>query len=256
MPQFEEYKHKGTIFHVRLPLEWDEFDDHLEFKGIKFSKMVNLIGFFEIFSRKDYEFGGLEDCIFVDVGANIGDSALYAASSSNITKVYAYEPFPKACELAQVNISMNPELSKKIELHQYGWFSRNLKDKIAEIDDINASAVNTVVSDFAQTMKRERSNEVEIELHKSSEVLNDIINNHKTNPIVLKMDIEGAEYECVKDIDNAGLFNYIDIVFIEWHLHGHDKITNVLTKNGYVWFNENLSTNTGFIRAYKKNKSF
>lgn len=252
MPQYEEYKHKGTIFQVRIPLEWDEFDDHLEFNGIKFSKMSNLIGFFEIFSRMDYEFGGLKDCIFIDIGANVADSTLYAAASENIKKVYAYEPFPKAFQLAKTNISMNPNLADKIDLHKFGWFSRNIKDKIAEIDDINASAVNTVVPDFAQVIKRETSREANIELKKSSDILKDILNTHKTNPIILKMDIEGAEYECIKDINNANLLGKIDIIMLEWHLKGHKQITNILENNNFIWFNERLSAESGFIRAYKK----
>ncbi|MCM1264589.1 MAG: FkbM family methyltransferase [Candidatus Gastranaerophilales bacterium] len=252
MPQYEEYKHKGTIFQVRIPLEWDEFDDHIEFNGIKFSKMVNLIGFFEIFSRMDYEFGGLNNCIFIDVGANIGDSALYAASKQNIQKVYAYEPFSRPYNMAETNISMNPELSEKIELYNYGWFSRNIKDNLPEIDDINASAVNTVVPDFAQAIKRECSEESKIELKKSSDILKEVLAKHTDNPIILKMDIEGAEYECIKDIDISGLFNKIDIVFLEWHLKGHQQITDILEKNNFIWFNERLSAESGFIRAYRK----
>ena len=252
MPQFEEYRHKGTIFQVRLPLEWDEFDTHLEFEGIKFAKMVNLIGFFEIFSRMDYEFGGLENCIFIDVGANTADSSLYAASKQNIKFVYSYEPFPQIAKMAKYNIELNPKLAEKIEFHNYGWFDKTKNIRAAEVNDINASAVNTIIPEFANIIKRERTHEAELEMRRSSEVLKEIIEKHPENPIILKMDIEGAEYDCVKDIDKSGLFKKIDIVFMEWHIKGHKIITDILTKNGFIWFNEKLSGDSGFIRAYRK----
>lgn len=252
MLQYEEYKHKGTIFQVRLPLEWDEFEDYLEFEGIKFSKMVNLIGFFEVFSRSDYEFGGLKDCVFVDVGANTADSTLYVASKEHISYVYAYEPFPEVYNVAQTNLELNPQLSKKIKLYNYGWFDKNKILKTTEVNDINASAVNTIIPEFAEIIKRERCHDVEIELYRASEILSKIVSEHSSNPIVLKMDIEGAEYECVRDIDKAGLFKKINIVFIEWHIKGYEDIVSVLEKNGFIWFQEKLSGNSGLIRAYRK----
>jgi len=252
LPEFETYKRKGTIFQVRLPLEWDEFDDHLEFDGIKFCKMVNLIGFFEIFSRMDYEFGGLDDCVFIDVGANTADSTLYAASKEHISIVYAYEPFPQIADMAEKNIGLNPELAKKIKFYKYGWFDRNLKIRANEVNDINASAVNTIIPEFANIIKRERTYDVELEIKRSSEILQEIVDKHPNNPIILKMDIEGAEYKCVEDINKKGLFKNIDIVFMEWHIKGFKPITNILEKNGFLWFNENLSGDSGFIRAYRK----
>lgn len=252
MPQFEEYKHKGTIFQVRLPLEWDEFEDYLEFEGIKFLKMVNLIGFFEVFSRSDYEFGGLKDCIFIDVGANTADSTLYAASKEHISSVYAYEPFPEVYKVAKVNLELNPRLAEKVKLYNYGWFDKNKRITTTEVNNINASAVNTIIPELAEIIKHEQCHEVELEIHRSSDVLKEIIKQHSNNPIVLKMDIEGAEYECVKDIDKAGLLKKIDIVFMEWHIKGYKQITDILEKNGFIWFNEKLSGNSGFIRAYRK----
>ena len=251
MPKFEQYRHKGAVFQVSIPLEWDDFDDYIEFDGIKFSKMVNLIGFFEVFGRKDYEFGGLNDCIFIDVGANVADSTLFAAKLSNVKKVYAYEPFPEVYKVALKNIELNPELKNKIQLSPTAWYSKNGRVSTDEVNDINASAINTFLSDFAQPIKSDKLHRVQIEIRRASEILKEIINENNDSNIVLKMDIEGAEYECFKDLDKSGLLKNIRQIFVEWHNLGHEQITKILEKHGFVWMNENLGAKVGFIRAIK-----
>ena len=251
MPQFEEYRHKGAVFQVSIPMEWDEFNDHIEFNGIKFSKMANLIGFFEIFARMDYTFGGLNDCIFIDVGANVADSTLYAASLENVKYVYAYEPFPTSFNMALKNISMNPELQNKISIYPYGWFSKNGIVSLDEIIDVNASAVNTVLTEYSPAMKPDKFQKVKIELKRASDILKTIINNHPDNPIILKMDIEGAEYDCIKELEKSGLMNKVDMVFIEWHKKGAKPITDILGNNGFIFFEEKLGSDVGFIRGIR-----
>lgn len=251
MPDTQD-RHRGAVFQVSIPLEWDDLDDCYIVDGIKFTKIVNMIGFFEVFGRRDYEFSGLNDAIFVDVGANIADSALFAASNDKVKQVYAYEPFPDVYKMAEQNIGLNPQLKDKIKLYPYGWFNKNMSLVTGEIDDINLSALNTVVPEFAEVRKPDKVHQATIELKKSSDILRDIINSHPDNPIVLKMDIEGAEYICMNELDKSGLLSKVSALFIEWHLKGYTQITDILDKYGFVWFNEKLGANVGFIRAVRK----
>ena len=252
MPKNVEYEHKGALFEINIPFEWDEYDDYLEINGIKFLKTDNLIGFFEIFSRLDYSFGGLDDCIFLDVGANIGDSALFAAQQENISHIYAYEPFQQAYQTAIKNIDLNPELKNKITIYPYGWYNVDCDIKTDEINDINASAVNTILSDYAIITDTEKTHKTTVKLKKSSDLLQEIITKHQNQPIILKMDIEGAEYDCITELHKTGLLENIDLIFIEWHKKGSKPITDILEKYGFIWFDERLTAMTGFIRAIKK----
>lgn len=251
MPEFQEYRHKGAVFQVSIPLEWDDFDDHIEFEEIKFSKMVNLIGFFEIFGRKDYEFGGLDNCVFIDVGANVADSTLFAAKSNNVEKVYAYEPFPEVYKVAVKNINLNPELKNKIQIFPYAWHNKNGKVSTDEVNDINASAINTFLSDFAQPIKQEQLHRVQIETKRASDILRAIVEENQNKNLILKMDIEGSEYDCFKDLDNSGLLKEVKQIFVEWHNKGHEQITKILEKYGFIWMNENLGAKVGLIRAVR-----
>jgi len=239
-------------YNIQMPLTVLDHQDHIEIGGIKFLPFENLAGFMEIFSRKDYEFGGISNAVLVDVGANLADSTLYCAARENIDKVYAYEPFPATYKIAEANIELNQILASKIELFNYGWSDKNDIIEVAVCDDINCSAVNTIKPGFAEVTPRFRSKSVHVELKKSSEVLGQIIEKHPDQPIILKMDVEGAEYECFADIVNADLLDKISVILMEWHIEGHECITEILEANNFIWFNENLSVNTGLLRAYRK----
>ena len=53
---------------------------------------------------------------FIDIGAFIGPTVLYGAHFAK--KVYAIEPDPIAFKELKKNVSLNPELKEKIELHE------------------------------------------------------------------------------------------------------------------------------------------
>lgn len=42
-------------------------------------------------------------------------------------------------------------------------------------------------------------------------------------PIVVKMDIEGAEYEVIPDMVSHGIFDWVDVWFIDWHHNKFDE---------------------------------
>lgn len=56
------------------------------------------------------------NCSYIDIGAWIGPTVLYGAQIAK--KVYAIEPDPIAYKELEKNISLNPELKEKIELHE------------------------------------------------------------------------------------------------------------------------------------------
>ncbi len=239
-------------YYMEFPLTYKDYpeDNYILIDGIKFVKTPCLYGFMEIFSRFDYDFGGLNDCIFIDVGANTCDSALYAAAQNNIFRVYAFEPFPQTYNIACMNLNLNPQLSHKISLYPYAWGDKNEIMDIPAVDDMYHSAVNSIENEFLKSTIRDRNNYVKITVVRAREILESIIKENKHLPIVLKMDIEGSEYNCIKDIDSQGLFKYVDILILEWHYKGHESITTTLENNGFIWFNSNLSSDTGLIKAY------
>jgi len=60
----------------------------------------------------------LKDKVIVDVGAFVGDTALYYANFGAI--VYAYEPHPVNFYWLKKNIELNPQLKDRIKIFNEG----------------------------------------------------------------------------------------------------------------------------------------
>jgi len=58
--------------------------------------------------------------------------------------------------------------------------------------------------------------------------------------LVVKLDIEGAEYEVIESIIESGAINKIDELFIEWHDHFFDK-NSLLLKQKLATYNIKIS---------------
>jgi len=230
----------------------DEKDrSFLEIEGIFFHAPF-CAGMGEVFGRRDYEFGGLQKVIFVDVGANIGDSALFAAKRSDVEMVYAFECFPSAYDVLARNVELNPGLKEKIILSKEGWSDKNESISAKEWTQITDSCLNSIEEDFSNRYPKAERQGVNIVLGRASDILSRICTLHPHNPIVLKMDIEGAEYRCLMDLDKNQLLKQVDIVLVEWHLRGYDSIVKILEKSQFVWFNEQFEKGIGLLRAYRR----
>ncbi|MDR2008016.1 MAG: FkbM family methyltransferase [Alphaproteobacteria bacterium] len=230
-------------------------DNSIEVYGIKFKYFTAFV-LSEVFGRKDYEFGGLDGCIFIDVGANVADSTLYAASLPNVEYVYGYELMPSTYEQAKVNLSLNPNLAEKITLFNYGWYNKN--SSMTTNDVVSNSGLNSIEDTaidsfyYQRELGRSEALQVEVSLKESRKELLSILEKHPTSPIILKIDIEGAEYECLENMGN--LIAHVDIILLEWHYRGYESIVELLEQNNFVWFHEILTTGTGYIKAYNTKK--
>lgn len=82
-----------------------------------------------VFIKRDY--GRVEDdAIVIDIGANIGVFAVYAATTAVNTTVYAYEPMPSAFNLLLDNIARN-RLEGRIIPVQLGVASEREQEAIS-----------------------------------------------------------------------------------------------------------------------------
>ena len=73
---------------------------------IQIGRGVDHVPIIEIFMRRDY--GSVpDDAVVLDLGANIGVFAVYAAVTARSTRVFAYEPMDSFYELLQENVRLN-----------------------------------------------------------------------------------------------------------------------------------------------------
>ena len=244
----EYYIEKTTMF-KRFIESLNENKDYVELNGVKFEYNSEILVLFEIFSEMgNAPFSNVKDKVILDIGANIGDTALLFANDG--AKVYSFEPVPPTYENALRNIKLNPNLEDKIHL-----FNKAVSDK-NEIIEIKFSGCGKSLSSSIYSDKGESYNVESISLNK-------IISNLKNEgiyPNFLHMDCEGSEFDIIPNSD----LSIFEEVVIEHHQKmvgkNHKILLDILIKQGFEikkkisWGNSNFE-DIGIIYAVKKNNN-
>lgn len=165
------------------------------------------------------------DFSFIDMGANIGFMSI--CFSRLCKAVYAIEPIPDIYKSLKRNIEAN-NLSN-IFTHQYA-----MSNFIGEIEFSNSPKIhgNTYIQDSYQFKKINDKIRV-----KTTTVDAFVLENKITSPIVLKIDVEGAEYDVLlgseKTIDT--LRPIIILATHDCHVEGvKDRCIKFLEERNYT----------------------
>jgi FkbM family methyltransferase len=157
--------------------------------------------FWERISRSEYEPDTLDflrrhcsnESTFMDIGAANGAMTLLSASFG--AHVFSYEPDPMMFRVLGRNVKLNPDLNTRILLSETALAAKN-----GEID-FSRGSNSRVLSDIVFSEAHKYSNK-KIQVNALSEEIEKIhINNTK---LVIKMDIEGAEWGILSDEDTLG----------------------------------------------------
>ncbi len=201
----------------------DNDDEYLEIDGIKFINIYNsnfiknhgeefyshLIEFFtdDVFDILDYEGRHV-----VDIGGNIGDTALYFAKLG--ADVISFEPVKHLYDLAVENVKINNDVKNNIVL-----VNKAIGGKRGVLHFDDSSIIEYVGNNHDHIM----------------EVITiaDLLEQFDFTPDILKMDCEGCEFEIILNSD-LSMFN--DIIF-EHHQRIVNKdytlLVNELQKQGF-----------------------
>lgn len=149
----------------------------------------------------------------IDIGANIGDTAIYFALKG-AKHVYAFEPYPYSYNLARENVALNG-LNDKITLVNEGCG----KEGVVKVSN---KFKNSAASDLKTFTKGEWIRIVSLET---------ILKRFKIRNTVLKIDCEGCEYSIILGASNETL-KKIGQIMIEYH-YGYINLKNKLRKAGF-----------------------
>ena len=144
----------------------------------------------------------------VDIGANVGSFAVYAAQSSPHARIFCYEPEEENFQRLKRNLSINA-LEERVTAFQSAVASRNGSRKLAvsvsqlnAFDDLRDGASHQVVS---------------------CTTLQEIRREHALDRLdLLKMNCEGAEYEILGACSRA---DYDGILNIRLEYHNLDDVS-------------------------------
>ncbi|MDH4985121.1 FkbM family methyltransferase [Aminobacter anthyllidis] len=146
------------------------------------------------------------DGLFIDLGANVGDVTSRALGYG--MRVIAFEPDPVARKVLVERFGANDRVT--IIPKAVGATAR--KAVFYQRPDI-ANVGKTQSSSLLETHEHTSGSKLEVEVIDLVQFLRDL-----REPIsVIKMDIEGAEVECLEAIFDAGLYHNVGGMLVETH---------------------------------------
>lgn len=182
----------------------------------------------------------------VDIGMNIGLTALRLAGSPNVREVHAFEPFPATFARATANVALNPAQAAKIRMNNFGLF-----DSETQV----TTRVNSSDSGSYSVFGPERGEAVTIQLRDAAATLGPIIDAAQAQGllVVLKVDCEGSEFAVFRSLAAGGLIRRVGAYMVEYH-RGHgvaSELTSRLSEAGFVVVDLGYVGANGFFYAVR-----
>lgn len=189
----------------------------------------------EIYLTGDYDVMPVSPSVVVDVGANVGFSAIFLANENADMIVEGYEPVPLNHRQACVNLELNPQIANRISFFNLGLFSSEGIQTITS--EVNNRGMSSVVLDRRLT-RGGTVEEIEVKMRLASDVVRDVRARYPLRHLVVKMDCEGSEYEIFDELAASGALALIDLFVMEWHRLSAsnaeiEHLRNLLVSNGF-----------------------
>jgi len=181
-------KPKQPLYKQKFLNGYIQFHDAAEF----------LYGVKEIFIQEIYKQTIKSDALIIDCGANIGLSVIYLRSIYPKAKIIAFEPDEKNFELLRANISS--QAINNVELKKEAVWTENTM--------LSFESQGTMSSKISENSPGNTGEVKKVKATRLKEILSQPVD-------FLKIDIEGAEYQVLKDIKDQ-LF-LVNVMFLEYH---------------------------------------
>lgn len=177
---------------------------YIEIGGFTFllSFLHGIFELLEVFKDNCYGFFDVKDKVVVDIGAFIGDSAIYFAGEG-AKKIVAYEPDPHLFEIAKQNIRLN-NFTNKIQVRQ------EAVAKEFGVRDFMFITTHPGVSSIY--FKLEDTVKFQVNTVPLSSITQEL-----GHVDLLKIDCEGAEYEILPAAYAEGALRNVDKIVMEVH---------------------------------------
>jgi len=203
----------------------------------------------EIYARTVYDLSVDRPQIVIDVGANMGLSAIYLYDRFKVP-VHAFELVPSTAELAEATISENG-LRDTITVHPFGLGGSDAQFEIAIADSFRggASLFDYDKRGLFEPDKKERVRVVDV-------ASLDAIIGAPVQDGLLKLDCEGAEYAILERLVATGTIRSFRWIVMEIHRfapeHDPDRALALLREAGFQYFHQTQEDNRfGFVFAYR-----
>ena len=217
-----------TVFLFTSKLFWKNIARPIKFLNYKIQIQDFLSFYYEviyIFRDQIYYFESKnKKPLIIDGGTCIGTSILYFKRIYPESRIIAFEPSTEVFKILGENILKN-------RLEDVKLINRGLYDSETRLSFSN----NEVDSG-----KIDPNGENAIDVIRLSKYIVETID-------FLKLNIEGAEYQVLEELDESKKIKEIREMCLEWHSFSHqkqnlDKVLEILTKNNFKYYISSLST--------------
>ena len=176
----------------------------------------------ETFVYRDYAGVSVCDKVVIDVGSNIGDTAVFFGRQGAF--VYGYEPSRELFEIAKRNVTLN---NVPARLFNVGVGDRRAKIPLPRLDaELNAGdQVRGGLAEPPHVRPGARFEEINIV------PFSEIVAQFESIDLV-KMDCEGCEFPALLSLDSEG-FRKIDHLVLEFH-GNPGSLTQKLVEEGFA----------------------
>lgn len=186
----------------------------------------------EVFGRRVYDFALPAPAVVWDIGANVGFAALAFAQRADVIAVHSFEPFPRTAEQMRRNLALNAGVRAKILLEEVA-IGRGTTTVTATYSytwkgHATLHGTPTLVAPDAQVCA--------VSVIAASDALDGIRGQHPGQPIVAKIDCEGAEEEILHALAETSRLRVLSAVMIEWHRCGPEPLRTLLREHGFTTF--------------------
>lgn len=204
-------------------------------------KETFLDGFYET-----YGFTIEPDWSIMDIGAGIGDYALYAATTPANSQVFAFEPYPESFSLMQENLRSNGISNVQAFNQAIGAGTGEL------ILDLTSGEPLQFQSRLEEAVNIKQSLSV-----KSLSLADALTKFALDSCDLLKLDCEGAEYSILFNTPQS-ILERVRRIVMEYHdnlvPHSHSELVSFLNERGFQveTFPNPVHPHLGYLRALRK----
>ncbi len=170
------------------------------------------------------------DTVYYDIGSNIGFHALTANRVIKTGKIYAFEPMPAVREIFKKHISLNSKLIMSNSIELLPIAISNKAGQVQFSNDLLHQDGNTYIKE--SYVFSGAKNKITV----NCQSIDGLIEQGYKKPGVIKIDVEGAEYDVLLGAKNT-LQQYQPHILLathDCHLPGvQQKCVNFLQELGY-----------------------
>jgi FkbM family methyltransferase len=165
--------------------------------------------------------------LFIDIGSNIGLHSFFVRKFLNIKNIYSVEPNLKCIFLQKKTISSNKNLKIKIINKLITSLTNNV---LVQIN--NNTGSGTINNDFGKDAPLAFNlNNSKVATISPSKFIKNIRKKNLMSDFVIKLDIQGSEYNFLEDIKNILIHeNYIKFIVFEINNKNFHLLKNLIIK--------------------------